>query len=92
MCFSTMDSLDYDTIVGAMLSKEVQRKTSSETSTTISMVARCRSKEKGKNLRRAYKSKSRVKKGKLKCSYRNKSSHFKKDCWKRKPSKEGSSK
>ena len=56
------------------------------------MVARCRSKEKGKNSRRAYKSKSRVKKGKLKCSYRNKSSHFKKDCWKRKPSKEGSSK
>jgi hypothetical protein len=67
--FSSIDVLDYDTVVGALLTEEMRRKSSQETSTSEAMVARGRSKERGKNQRGTSRSKSKGKKGKLKCWY-----------------------
>jgi hypothetical protein len=92
MWFSTTDTIEYDTFVGALLSEEVWRKSNLETSTSEAMVARGRSKERGENSRGTSRSKSKGKKGKQKCWYCNKSGHLKKDCWKRQASKEDSTK
>jgi hypothetical protein len=45
--FSTIDTLEYNFVVGALLSEEVRRKSSIETSTPKAMVARGRSRERG---------------------------------------------
>eukprot|EP01018_Ginkgo_biloba_P027656 Gb_41806 [translate_table: standard] len=89
---STTDTLEYDTVVGSLLSEETRRKSSSESSTSEAMVARGRSKEIGEKSRGTSRSKSRGKKGTQKCWFCNKSGHLKKDCWKRQASKEDSTK
>ena len=78
--FSTTDSLEFDFIVGAFLSKEVQRKSNIETFASKEMVASGHSIEKGEGLRDKFKSKSRGIKSKGKCWYCNKAGHLKKDC------------
>ena len=50
--FSTTDSLEFDSIVGALLSEEVQRKSNIETSTLEAMVTRGFSTEKRKRFER----------------------------------------
>jgi hypothetical protein len=49
MWFSTTDTIDYDIVVGALLSEEMRRKSSLETSTSEAMVTRGRSKERGED-------------------------------------------
>ena len=82
---TTTDSLKFEFVVGALLSEEVRRKSSIETSAPEAMVARGRSKEWGEKTRGYSRSKSKGgKKSKAKCWYCNKLGHLKKDCWKRK--------
>jgi hypothetical protein len=69
-----------------VLSEEIRRKSSQETSTLEAMVARGQSKERGKNQRGTSRSKSKGKKVKQKCWYFDKLRHLKKDCWKRQQS------
>ena len=61
--------------------EDMQRKSNSEPSTSKAMVERGRSIDKTKG-----------KKAKGKCWYCNKSRHIKKDCWKRKESKDNATK
>ena len=71
-------------MVGALLSKELRKKYSLETSSTEALVVRGRSKEKGEKSRgKSSRSKSKGRKSKLKCWYCNKIGHIKKDYWKR---------
>jgi hypothetical protein len=88
--FSSTDFLDYDSVVGALLAKEMKRKSSKETSTSEVMLIRGRIKE--NNERRFSRSKSRHRKGKAKCWYCGKTGHLKKYCWKRKESEKNSTK
>ena len=88
--FSSIDVLDYESIVRALLVEEKRRKSSQETSTLEAMLVRGRTKE--QNERIFSRSKSRHRKGKAKCWYCGKTGHLKKDCWKRKESKENSTK
>jgi len=92
MWFSTIDTIEYDIVLGALLSEEVRRKSSLETSTIQTMVAIGRSTERGKDLSGTSwdKSKGRKGKGKGRCWYCNKLGHLKKDCWKMKESKDDS--
>ena len=90
--FSATNSLEFDSVVGALLSEEVRRKSNIETSTLEAMVARGRSIEKGEGSRDKSRSKSRGKKSKGKCWYCNKARHLKKDCWKRKEENDESKK
>ena len=60
--FSTTDSLEFDYVVGALFSKEVQRKYNIETSTPEAMVARVHSTKKGEGSRDKSRSKLRGKK------------------------------
>jgi hypothetical protein len=83
---STADSLKFESVVGALLSEEVRRKSSTETAASEAMVARGRSKERGEKPRGSSRSKSKGKKCKAKCWNCNKIGHLKKDCWKRKES------
>ena len=65
---STVDSLKFESVVGALLSKEVRRKSSTEIAALKAMVARGRSKERGEKARGSSKSKSKGdKKCKAKC-------------------------
>eukprot|EP00253_Pinus_taeda_P012974 PITA_12974 len=82
--FSSADSLKFESVVGALLSEEVRRKTNTETAASEAMVARGRSKERGEKPRGTSRSKSKGKKCKVKCWNCNKVGHLKKDCWKRK--------
>jgi hypothetical protein len=63
--FSSIDVLDYDFVVGALLVEEMRRKSSQETSTSEAMLVRGRTKE--QNERSFSRSKSRHRKGKEKC-------------------------
>ena len=89
---STTDTLEFDNVVGALLSEELRKKTSLETSSLEALVVRGRSREKGEKSRGTSRSKSKGRKSKLKCWYCNKTSHLKKDCWKRRKSKKDDSK
>jgi hypothetical protein len=58
--FSSIDVLDYDYVVGALLAEEMRRKSSQETSTSEAMVIKGHPKE--KNQRHSSRSKSRGRK------------------------------
>jgi len=81
---SSTGTIEFDEVVGAMISEETRRKSSLESSTSEAMMARGRTTDRGQKSRDTSRSKSRGKKGKMKCWYCNKSGHLKKDCWKRK--------
>jgi hypothetical protein len=49
MWFITTDAIDYDIVVGALLSEEMRRRSSKETSTIEAMVVIGRSTERGKD-------------------------------------------
>lgn len=85
--FSSANSLKFESVVGALLSEEVRRKSSIETAASEAMVARGRSKERGEKPKGSSKSKSKGMKCKAKCWNCGKIGHLKKDCWKRKESK-----
>ena len=89
---STSDTLEFDTVIGALLSKELRNKANIESSTPEALYVRGRSKEKGEKSRGTSRSKSKGRKSKLKCWYCNKTGHLKKDCWKRKESNDSKSK
>jgi hypothetical protein len=76
--------------VGALLAKEMRRKSSKETSNSEAMLVRGRTKEQYE--RSFSRSMSRHRKGKAECWYCGKTRHLKKDCWKIKESKENSTK
>ena len=50
--FNTTNAIDYDNVVGALLSEEMRRRSSKETSTTKAMVVRGQSTEGGKDQKR----------------------------------------
>eukprot|EP00253_Pinus_taeda_P012633 PITA_12633 len=79
---STANSLKFESVVGALLSKEVRRKSSTETAAPKAMIARGWSKEGGEKRRVSSRSKSKGKKCKAKCWHCNKIGHLKKHCWK----------
>ena len=90
---SKSDTLEFYNVVGALLSEELRKKSSDpKASSPESLVVRGQSKEKGENSRGTSKSKLKGRKRKLKCWYCNKTSHYKKDCWKRQESKKDDSK
>ena len=70
--FNRTNVIDYDTVVGVMLSKEMRRKSSQETSTSEAMVARGRSKERGEDSQDTSRAKSIGRNGREKCQYCNK--------------------
>eukprot|EP00253_Pinus_taeda_P025414 PITA_25414 len=78
--FSTVDSLKFESVVGALLSKEVRRKSSTETATSEAMIARGQPKERGEKTRGSSRSKSKGKRCEAKCWHCNKIGHLKKDC------------
>jgi hypothetical protein len=82
MWFSTKDTIDYDIVVGVMLSEEMRRRSSKETSKVEAIVVRGQSTEGGKDHKGTFRSKSKDNKGKGKCWFYGKSGHLKKDCWK----------
>jgi hypothetical protein len=87
--FNSTESIDFDVIVGSLLSEETRKKFNFETSTFEAMVVRGRPKERGPIQRDLSLSKSKGKKRNIKCWYCGKYGHLKKDCWKRqKASKE----
>lgn len=89
---SISETLEFDDVVGALLSKETRKRTNSETSTLEAMMTRGRSKERRFSKHNDSRSKSKGKKSKVKCWFCRKSGHLKKDCWKRQQeSKEDSS-
>jgi len=63
---STTKSLEFESIVGALLSDEVRRNSNIENSTPEAIVARGQSKERGEKARSSSKSKSKGKKCKFK--------------------------
>jgi hypothetical protein len=91
--FNTTCVIDYDTMVGGLLSKEMRRRSSKETSIVEAMVVKGRSTEGGKDQKGKTRSKSKDSKGKPNYWFYGKSGHLKKDCWKRQQaSKEDSTK
>ena len=89
---STTDTLEFDNVVGALLSEELRKKTSLETSSPEALVVRGHFKDKGENSRGNSSSNSKGKNSKLKCWYHKKTGHLKKYCWKRQESKKDDSK
>jgi hypothetical protein len=81
--FNTTKSIEFDVIVGALLSEETRKKSNSETSISEAMMVRGRPKERGHGQRDFSRSKSKGKKSKIKCWFCGKFGHLKKDCWKR---------
>lgn len=82
----TVDSLKFESVVGALLSEEVRRKSSTEIVAPETVIDRGWSKEGGEKTRGSSRSKSKGKKCKAKYWHCNKIGHLKKDCWKRKDS------
>ena len=62
----TIDTLEFDNVVGALLFEELRKKTNLETSSPKALVVRGRSKEKGEKSRGISRSKSKRKRRKLK--------------------------
>ena len=89
---STIDTLEFDTVVGALLFEELRKKSSFETSSPEALLVRGRSKETREKSRGTSRTKSKGRNIKLKCWYCNKTGHLKKDCWKRQESKKDESK
>lgn len=83
MWFNQTYAIDYDIVVGDLLSKEIRKKFGKETSIVEEMVVRGQSIEGGKYQKGTAKSKSKDSKGKEKCWFCGKSGHLKKDYWKR---------
>jgi hypothetical protein len=81
--FSSTESIEFDDIVGALLSEETRKKSNLETSTSEVMMVRGRPKERGHSQKDFSQSKLKGKKRNLKCWFCGKSRHLKKDCWKR---------
>jgi hypothetical protein len=81
--FSTTESIEFDVIVGALLSEETRKKTNSKISRFEAMMVRGRPKERGQGQRDFSRSNLKGKKSNLKCWFCGKSGHLKKDCWKR---------
>jgi hypothetical protein len=81
--FNTTCAIDYDTVVEALLSEEMRRRSSKKTSTVEAMVVRGQSTEGGKDQKSIARSNSKESKGKAKCYFCGKSRHLEKDCWKR---------
>ena len=75
-------SIEFDVIVGALLSEETRKKSNLETSTSEAMVVRGIPKERGQGQRDFSQSNLKGKKRKLKCWFCGKSGHLKKDYWK----------
>ena len=80
---STIDTLEFDNVVGELLSKELRKKSILETSSLEALVVRGQSKEKGENSIGTSRYKSKGRERKLKCCYYNKTGHLKKYFWKR---------
>jgi len=74
--FSTIDTLEDNSILGDLFSEEMRRKSGIETSTLEAMVARGRSIERGEKSRGVFRAKSEGKKSKLKCWHCNKLGHI----------------
>jgi hypothetical protein len=81
--FSSTESIEFDVIFGSLFSEETRKKCNLETSTSEAMVVKGRPKERGHVERDFSRSKSKVKKIKLKCWFCEKYGHLKKDCWKK---------
>jgi hypothetical protein len=93
MWFNTTNAIDYDTIVGDLLSEEIRKTFGKETSIAEAMVVIGQSIEGGKDQKGTTRSKSKDSKGKAKCWFCGKYGHLKKDCWNRQQeSKEDSTK
>ena len=88
---SSSETLEFDDVVGAMLSEETRKRSNLETSTSEAMMVRGHSKEKCFSQKNNSWSKSKGKKSKLKCWFYDKSGHLKKDCWKRQQTSKGDS-
>jgi len=80
MWFSTTNSIDYETVLGDLLSEEMRKRFSKKNSTIEAMVVRARYIEIGKNHRGTSRSKSKGMKSTNKCWSCVKSRHLKKDC------------
>ena len=89
--FSTSRTLEFDDVVGVLLSEEMMKISSIQTSPLEVKVARGWPKESVEQSRDLLSSKSKGKNSKIRCWYYNKIGHLKKYCWKRKES-EGYSK
>ena len=70
--FSFVESITFDDVVGALISKETRKKSSLEKLTSKVMIARGRTSERGQHSRGTSRSKSKGKKSKLKCWFCNK--------------------
>jgi hypothetical protein len=79
MWFISTNVIDYDIVVGALLSEEMWRISIKETSTKEVMVFRGRITERGQGHRGTSRSNSKGKKGKQKYWFCGKSGHLKKD-------------
>ena len=79
---SSSETLEFDDVVGALLSEETRKRSNSETSTSEAMMVRGRSKERRFSKHNESRSKSKGKKSKVKCWFCGKSGHLKKDRWK----------
>lgn len=89
---SSLETLEFDDVVGALLSEETRKRSNSKTSTSEVMMVSGRSKERRFSKHNNSRSKSKGKKSKVKCWFCGKSGHLKEDCWKRQQtSKEDSS-
>ena len=65
--FSSVESITFDDVVGALISKKTQKKSSLENSTLEVRMARGRTTERGQHSRGTSRSKSKGKNSKLKC-------------------------
>jgi hypothetical protein len=65
--FSSTESIEFDVIVGDLLSEETRKKSNLGASTSEAMVIRGRPKERGQGQRDFSRSKSKGRKSKLKC-------------------------